>query len=576
MKKKIAALAIVFSLAATGVMSGCSSGGDAADTVIKGNVYTVDSENSVVQVVAIKDGKISYVGDEAGVEDMIGSGTEVIETEDHEMVMPGFIDGHMQVGKSAGVTELYEADLYDGSSVEDYQKTLKDFIAENPDLEFVRARGWSNSNVPDGGLNKAMLDAVSDEVPIVALSSDAHTYWVNSAALELTGVDQNTDEVKGGIIERDSQTNEPSGVFRDEAMSFVTEIIPDYTVEQYKDAIMHCQKELKQYGLTSYFETMVAGDSVGENLLPAYQELEDEGKLIMRVYAGVRIDPDENSLDDLDKAKALMEENAGGDFTIDAIKVFADGVVESKTALLLDDYDGDPGYQGDPIWEQEDLNAVCEKADQLGLQVHVHAIGDGAVHSIVTAYENAIEKNGENDNRRLTVAHFQVAEDSDLDKMGELGIVASANPYWFCKEPGWFEEIEVAYLGEERANNEYPMKALFDRGIVVNSSSDYPVTIPPNPLQAIQMGITRTTVDGDEANVLNADQCVGIADMLKSVTYNASYAFADEDNTGSLEVGKDANLIILGEDLTDIEPEQIADVQVLKTFYKGEQTFDRK
>lgn len=572
MKKKLIAMVTAL-LVAAGIMTGCGAGGDnAADIIVKGTIYTADSDNSIATALAVKDGKFSYVGDESGIEELIGDNTQIIEMNDGELALPGFIDGHMQVGKSAGVTALYEADLSEGKSVEDYKSILEEFYRDNPDLEFVRARGWDNSKIPEGGLTAEMLDEITDSVPIVAMSSDAHAYWVNSKALELTGVDKNTADVKGGVIERNSKNGQPSGLFRDEAMSFVIKIIPDYTVDQYKKAILYCQKQLAGYGLTSYFETMVAGNSVGENLLPAYQELEEEGKLLMRVYAGVRIDPGEDVMDQLDNAKKIMDENKGGDFTVGTVKIFVDGVVEGKTALLLDNYSNDD-HKGEPIWNQDDLNEVCRKADSLGLQVHMHAIGDGAVHSGVTACEFAIKQNG-NNSLRHTIAHMQLAADEDIKKMGELGLTASANPYWFCKEPGWFEEVEVAYLGEERANKEYPMKALFDSGIVVNSASDYPVTVPPNPLNAIQMGATRTTLDGDKANILGSGQIVTVKQLIQSVTYNASYTFSDEDNSGSIAVGKDANLILLDKNIMEIKPEKIKDAEVYKTFYRGNLTFE--
>ena len=559
-------LAIMILVMAVPMMTGC---GNSADTVITGTIYTADAEDSVVEAVAVKDGVITYAGDAAGVEDLIGSSTEVIETGDG-MAMPSFVEAHAH-GHEGGVATLFEVDLYAGESVKDYQDALKAFIEEHPDREFVLGTGWINGYLPEDGEYAKHLDEVTGDVPVALISADHHSYWVNTAAMELMGVDKNTEAPDGGVITKDADGN-PTGIFRETAKDLVSEIVPDYTVEEFKEGILYYQNEVASFGITSYWEPMV---NMKTNLLQAYQELEADGELLIQVYAGWEIDQTSNGgdyLGALDEMEQAMKDNEGGMFEINGIKIFADGVVEGHTTYLLEEYADEPGETGEGLWTQEALNEFITAADAKGITTHTHAIGDAAVQLTVNAIEAAKTTNPDSEVRHA-ITHLQLVADEDIQRIADLNIIAVTNPYWFCKEPGYYEELEVPYLGEERASNEYPMKDFFDAGAVVTVASDYPVTVPSMPLEAIQTGVTRCDRFGDKDTLLGADQRVTVLQLMKAATYNGAYQNYVEDMTGSLEIGKQADIIVLDKNIMECDSFEINQTQVLKTFLNGEAVY---
>lgn len=573
MKRRIFSLVLVLVLLVT-VATGCGGGDskEVADTVVLGNIYTVDEEGTTVEAAAIKDGVFCYVGDEEGVQSFIGDKTEVIKL-DKGMAMPAFFEGHGH-GHEGGVGKLYEVALYDGVSVDDYSKSITAFVKENPDIKFLTGGGWLNGYCPTGGPTKDVLDKISNDIPIVLDSGDHHSLWVNSKAMELAGITAETPDVPGGVIERDPVTKEPTGTFRETARTLLDGVIPDYTVEQYKEGIMAYQDEATQYGIASYFEPMV-NLSGGPNLLQAYNELDADNKLKMQVFGGYQLMPDKEPLTELDKVVSLKEEAKGGKFEITAVKILIDGVVEGETAYLLEDYASKPGFKGEPLWPQDILEEVCVKADKLGIQLHTHAIGDAAVKMTLDAYEVAAEENGTVENRHA-ITHLQIVAPEDIQRMADLKVVASTNPYWFCKEPAYFYELEVPFLGEDRANNQYPMKSFFDAGVVVSAASDYPVTMPAMPLDAIQKGITRCSLDGDQATLQNPNERVTMEQMIKSMTINGAYENFAEDRIGSVAVGKSADLVILDQNLLDIDPFDIVKTNIVKTIAQGVVVYDGK
>lgn len=557
-------------LLAVPALSGCGS--DSADVVMKGAVYTADKDGTVAEAVAVKDGKITYVGDAAGVEDLIGNDTEVIELGDG-MAVPGFIEAHAH-GHEGGVANLFEVNLYGATTVKEYQETIKAFIEENPDRDFILGTGWENGYMPDGDYAK-VLDEVSEDLPIVLVSQDHHSYWVNSKAMEMMKVDADTEDIAGGVITRDSDGN-PTGLFRENAKELAEAIIPDYTVDEFKEGILAYQQEVAAYGVTAYWEPMV---NTKTNLLEAYSQLDEDGELMIKVYAGYCVNETDNNGDPigmLDEVEQAIADNEGGDFEINGIKLFADGVIEGHTAYLLDDYADEPGETGEGLWTEEGMKKFVTEADARGITCHTHAIGDAAVKLTLDAYEAARKANPDSQVRHA-ITHLQVVADEDIQRMADLDVIAVTNPYWFCKEPGYYEELESPYLGEERASNEYPMKDFFDAGVVVTVASDYPVTDPAMPLGAIQTGVTRCDrFSGDTATLLGKDQRVTVEQMIQAATYNGAYQNYAEETKGSIEVGKDADIVVLGRNILECDPFEIGDTEVLKTFRAGEAIYEAK
>ena len=552
------------------IVIGCGGSSKYADTVITGTIYTSETNQKIVSAIAIKDGVYQYVGDEEGVKAFIGDNTEVINLESG-MAMPSFFEAHAHA-ELGGIGKLYQVELYDGKSMQDYERIVSNFVAEHEGLKILRGSGWGNGYTPKNGPTKDVLDRISTEIPIVLTSQDYHSIWVNSKALEIAGVDANTPDVEGGVIERDPVTKEPTGTFREKAQDLILTKLPDYTVEEYKKGILAYQEEALSYGVTSIFNPLLNMNTDGKNLFSALNELDKNGELKLNYFSGYQVLAENEPISNLNVIAELKKQANGNKFKLTTVKLFADGVVEGKTAYLLEDYTSDPGFRSVGLWEQDFMNEVCLKAQELGLQIHIHSIGDAAARLSVNALDYVQKQTGAT-NKRHAITHLQLVHKDDIKRMGELNIVAVANPYWFFKEDGYYYELEFPYLGE-RAEHEYPMKDLFDVGCVVSLASDYPVTVPPRPLDGIQIGATRMNLEGEADSLLGVDQIVSVEQMMDSATINGAYQNFAEDTLGSIKVGKKADFIILDKNILEIAPTDITKTKVLKTYSDGKLVYE--
>ena len=553
------------------IVTGCSKSNNYADTVITGTIYTSEAGQKIVSAIAVKDGVYQYVGDEEGVKAFIGDNTEVINLE-NGMAMPSFFEAHAHA-ELGGIGKLYQVELYDGKSMQDYEQIVSNFVAEHKDLKILRGSGWGNGYTPKNGPTKDVLDRISKDIPIVLTSQDYHSIWVNSKAMEIAGVNAETPDVEGGVIERDPVTKEPTGTFREKAQELILSKLPDYTIEEYKNGILAYQDEALSYGVTSIFNPMLNMNSDGKNLFTALNELDKSGDLKLNYFSGYQVLSESDPISNLNVIADLKKQANGNKFKLTTVKLFADGVVEGKTAYLLEDYTSDPGFRSVGLWEQDFMNEVCLKAEELGLQIHIHSIGDAAARLSVNALDYVQKQTGAT-NKRHAITHLQLVNKDDIKRMGELNIVAVTNPYWFFKEKGYFYELEVPYLGEERANKEYPMKDLFDAGCVVSVASDYPVTISPKPLDAIQFASTRMNLQGEADTLLGADQIVSVEQMIDCATINGAYQNFSEESLGSIKVGKKADFIILDNNILEINPIEITKTKVLKTYSDGKLVYE--
>ena len=540
-----------------------------ADTVfLNGVIYTADAKDTTVKALAIKDGKILALGSSGEMEICIGSGSEVTDLAG-KMVLPGMIDSHLHPPGNA-LVELYNIYLSQQDDKDAILAKAAKFISANPNLDAYYGSGWSvgmfQGEETIRGPKKERLDAVSPDKPVILTSYDGHSIWANSKALEIAGITKDTPNPKAGVIERDPVTGEPWGTLKEAAM----ELLPyeKYTSAQLIEGVKAFQTLMHSLGYTGIFSaTFSAG--MGDETYKVFKLLEDKGELKMWVRASERIDITRN--EDLEtqitNLKRLRNTYSGELFKVTNAKFFIDGVIEGATAKLLHPYEKAAGkgngYYGVYSWEDMDaLKQVFTTLNSEGFQIHVHSIGDRATRDTLDAFEYALKQvPGEH---RNAITHLQLVAPEDIPRFKELGVIANCQAYWHLKEPNWWEVVDFPFLGQ-RAENEYPLGSFFRSGAVVASSSDYPVTDPPNPLRAIQVGVTRN---------LDVDERAFIEDMIKSFTANNAYALFLDDVTGTIEVGKYADLAILDQDLFSIDPLDIGGVQVLKTIFRGEVVYE--
>jgi predicted amidohydrolase YtcJ len=542
-----------------------------ADVVLtNGYIYTVDAKRTVAEAMAIKGDTIVYVGTNAGVKKWIGDSTRVIDLQG-QLVLPGLIDSHAHA--TSGVSDIYEVSLYGIGSLEEYQQTIADFLAGTPGLVSLQGAGWINAVFGEHGPTAAMLDAVAKDIPVVLYSEDYHSAWVNTKALEIAGITRDTLDPAGGIIERDADNN-PLGTLRESAMNLVAGVIPPYTTAQLIEGLTYFQDFAHSLGMTTvYIPSLPSGDATG---LQALHDFEASGNMTIRFPTAMGVNP-EDDLSIVDKIVAARNAEAGGYFEIVAAKIFMDGVLEGMTAYLEKPYLVRPDYRGELLWDPQKYNEMCAALDKAGIQIHVHSIGDAATRITLDGFAYARQQNGNRDSRNM-VTHLQLVNQADIKRFADLGVIAVPQPYWFVVDTYYNQAVE--YVGQELADQQYPMKSFFDNGVTVASASDYPVSWPPDPMLAIEIGITRTVPEGSEIYVdpdytkaLNSAEDVTVEQMIASFTINGAYAAFKENEIGSLEVGKKADFIVLDQNVLTIDPKQIHNTTVLLTFFEGQEVY---
>ena len=585
---RLGALALACACTVLLVVPGAARGAARpADTVfVHGRVYTADRAATVAQAVAVRDGRIVFVGADAGARRFTGSATEVVDLAGR-LVLPGFTDAHIHPTYGA-VLELYQIDLFlDDPTIPDYLDAVRDFAAAHPDMQGYRGMGWQDVVAPGSGPLATDLDTVVPDKPAVLRSLDGHSAWVNTKALELAGITKDTPDPKGGRIER-LPDGTPSGTLREPAaVGLVDAIMPQYSEEQLRDAVLHFQQWVAQpLGITQAFDAAV---ELGRGIITGgatenavWERLAREGALTMRVRGAILMSPDKPVDEQIAAARAERAKHTTPYFQTPSVKMLVDGVLEGHTALLVKPYAdalayaGDASYRGTPLWTQEKLDAVSVAAARAGFRLHYHAIGDGATHMALHAVAAAERATGRLD-MRPAITHLQLVDPKDVARFRRLGVVAVAQPFWAVKDT-YYSSIQVPYLGQRRADHEYPMKSFLDAGVVVASSSDYPVTQMPNPLAAIETGVLRWSQDWVQGpEVLWPEQRCTLPQMVRAATSDAAWSAGLEKTAGSIEPGRSADLVVLSRDIFRIPPQFIGDrsaTSVQQTWFEGVRVYD--
>lgn len=532
------------------------------DKIFYNGVIFTGEENEFIEAIALSGRHIAATGSKEKLLKMADLETELIDL-DKKMMMPGFIDSHAHP-MSSGIEVLYKADLNDCQSAEEYIKVIEKFLGEHPTMDFIMGVGWINPNFNSHGPTKELLDQISKDIPMVFDSGDHHSIWANSKAMELAGITAATPDPVGGIIER-NEKGEPSGTFREAAQDLIKPICPEFTVAQYKQGLIAYQKQMASYGITMSHDAMLRGDAPPHQALI---EMDRDGQLVFKMNASFETDASAEK-HDWKAYVSYMEKSQGNMFTANRVKFFIDGVVEGRTAYLKKEYANKHGYFGECIWNTKVMENFILDLDRAGMGLHFHVIGDRATDVMLNALERVRSINGERD-RRPIAAHLQVLDRMDIKRLKRENVHVSANPFWFVKAPGYFD-TEQDVLGVERAEAEYPMKCLFDGGLTVGSASDYSATPVPNPLDGIQIAVTRALpeFEGREDQMLGKYERISLKQALLSFTINNAKLANMEAITGSIRKGKLADLVVLKKNLFEVKPNQINEIEVCMTISEG-------
>lgn len=536
-----------------------------ADAVYRGGrVYTVnrDRDYSWAEAVAIKGNRIVYVGDNKGAAAFIGDATKVYSL-NGRMMLPGFQDAHIHAISSA--LEVLSCDLSQVFDLAAYRSRIPECAAAKPEAAWITGAGWSMAVFgPGGSPSKTILDELVPDRPVYLESSDGHSAWVNSLALQIAGVTKDTPDPRDGIIDRDSVSGEPLGSLQEGARYLVKDHMPEISSAERMVALKYARDMLHRYGITAI------QDAHGtEPDLEAYTQLDQAGDLNLRVVAALWWERSETG-EQIPYLEDLRQQYTKGNVRASSVKIMQDGVMENYTAAMLEPYLVESGTKGIPMIDPEYLKVIVTALDKLGFQLHFHAIGDAAVRQALDAIEVAQETNGKRDLRHH-ISHLERIDPDDIGRFAELDVVANFQPLWAYADD-YVVDLTIPFIGEARAEWLYPIKSVIDAGGKVAFGSDWSVSTA-NPFPQIETAITRVDAENHDTPVMNPRQRISLKQAIEAFTLHAAFVNHQDERTGSVEVGKLADLIVLDQNLFDIDAAAISDTQVLLTLFGGKPVY---
>ncbi len=558
--RSLKSAAVIAALLVAGLSAVAAERPAAADVVFEnGRIYTVDAVRSWAEAIAISDGRIHYVGNNAGVESWIGEKTRVVDLRGR-MMLPGLHDVHIH--PISGGIEALACDLNALTSLDAYLERIAECAARDPDKAWVTGGGWLMSVFgPGANASRKLLDEIVPDRPVYLSSADGHSAWVNSRALEIAGIDADTPDPADGIIDREPGSRVPLGSLQEGAMTLVERHLPAETIESRIAGLEYAIDMLNGYGITS-----IQDANVDRAALDAYRALLDRGDLSLRVVGAQWWERGRGieQIADFVRRRAEFEDER---LRASTIKIMQDGVMENFTAAMLEPYIGKDGRRGIPMVAPEALNLAVTRLDAAGFQVHFHAIGDAAVRQSLDAVEIARRANGELGNRHH-ISHLQLIDPDDIPRFRELAVVANFQPVWAYADD-YVTELTIPFIGEERGGRMYPIGSVLESGAVVAFGSDWSVSTA-NPYHQIEVALTRLGPLGETEQPLGPDEAITLADAIAAFTIAGAWVNGQEADAGSIEVGKYADLVVLDRNLFTIPVADISDTRAVVTLLEGE------
>jgi predicted amidohydrolase YtcJ len=547
------------------LLTGCDQqpAQEPADLVILGgDIQTMDAGAAHASAMAVRDGKVVYLGDDAGVKPHIGRDTQVIEAQG-TTVLPGLIDSHIHAAEGAlglGGCSLEDKQL----TVEAAGKVIRECLTKEP------SSGWlvvSEINSAGFRADRKGLDAIVPDRPLFLYGADGHTGWVNSKGLALAGITRDTKDPPDGRIER-SASGEPTGFLVDGALGPVLAALDKPTPEKRLQALREILPQLHAAGITSYLEANTSAETVA-----AYVQLAQRHELTARV--SIALSSEGKASDEEFVRLDTLRRSVGNEplLRADFIKLFADGVMEypTQTAAMLEPYadaKGKPGKSHGKLYiEEEAMKLFFRRAATEGFNIHVHAIGDAAVRETLNAIEAARAAGSK---QLYSIAHLQLIDPADLPRFAQLDTIASLQLFWALPDNYSIDAL-LPYIGAERQQRIYPARSLVAAGATVAGGSDWDVS-SFNPFEAMATGMSRTNPEEPARGALNAKETLTLDELLHAYTINAARLLGREAEIGSLAVGKAADVIVLDRHLSaQSTADDVRSTRVARAFVGGRQ-----
>ncbi|RNB83333.1 amidohydrolase [Brevibacillus fluminis] len=528
-----------------------------ADYILSGNaVFTGLADRPSPASIAVVGNKIAAVGTHEEIRRWIGPATKQIDFGDR-LIMPGFHDFHVHV--MLGCLQEDTVQLLASSSAEQAAKMAADFAETRPGDPWVLGFGWYHSYWGNQQLpHRSILDQFIPDRPVFLLHAAGHLAWVNSKALELLNITRDTVDPPYGEIARD-EDGEPTGILFENAIALAKQafLLPEERRKRILETFLRSTAEM---GITSLSD-MLPLPAIELGDLESYDAFEKEGRLTTRIHFLIGL------TGELERARRMRDAYRSEKVRFSGLKQFLDGIVTAHTALLVEPYADRPAYRGEAPFSREQLQNWVNEADREGFRIRFHAVGDGAVRLALDLFEEAGERNGNRDARHA-IEHIEVIHPEDVGRFSQLGVLASIQP----EHMGLVNRQHyLTRIGDERYGCTFPIQTLKQAGANLVFGTDYPI-VSLNPMLEIYRAVTRTGGDGQPWN--EAEQ-IPLADALRAYTAGGAYGVFREQELGTLEAGKLADIIVLDRNLFAVSEDEIAQAGVVLTMMDGQVVFEK-
>ncbi len=561
-KRSLVAFVATVSLTMAGCGSASNDNGvpDGTGVTIykNGAIYTVNPEKPSAQAVVITDGVITFVGSDTDVAEFEADSAQVIDL-NGKMMMPGFHDVHIHPIESGSENTHFSINT-DESNPENFIPAIKAAAQQFPNAPWLIGYGHDIYALTESQrIPVDILDAAVSDRPVIIMEQTSHSMWVNSKALELIAYTKDSVNPTGGIIMKDKTTGLPNGILIDNAgevaMSVALAATGEFIQVDYDGMVEYTLPELAKHGITSIVDARAYWK---RGHLDVWSQLEQADELTVRASVGLWAYPEDNDVEQLAKLKTLYRDDANSLLRINQIKLYSDGIPSNTTAAMKTPYEFDllgiEGNKGLNYFNQARLTHYISELESIGFDFHIHAIGDRGIHESLNAIENAGSIEG-----RHRITHVEILDPLDTPRFAQLNVTADLQVAGQFTNPSHWSEM-IALIGTAKSDNLVPIKSLQDSGARVTLSSDWSVS-PFNPFIGLQHAVTR------------APQNLTLQDALAAYTINSAYVMRQENKVGSIEVGKEADLVILNQNLLTIDPAKINQTKILQTLLRGKEVF---
>jgi predicted amidohydrolase YtcJ len=551
---------------------GCSETRDNSADIVFMNAaaYTLDEDMPWAEAVAIKGNEIVYVGDNDGVLELIGDDTRHYNLSG-KMLLPGFIDAHTHPVTGGAYAKALSLNTF--GDIDEWVQAIGEYADAHPDAPVIFGYGFLASTFGHVGPTRQLIDAVVPERPVLIIDEGFHGAWANTRALEALNITQDTPDLVPGFAyyKRDKDGN-ATGYLLETTARAARDRLDIFTEQYMVEGTAYVIETMNAYGVTAAFDAGAIGYE--DMLKSVLQRLEDAGLLTVRIVGSYRPRGPEDIGDAMHRAEEYSRTIKGGNYHYRMFKIMDDGTIEGRTAAMFEDYQGEPGNSGATVYTEEEMTGMVVDAAERDIDVHIHALGERAVHEALNAIEAARLKYPDS-STRYAITHIEVITDQDLPRFAELDVIAQSTPLWAA-----YDTYGKQFVSDDQFNRYWRFNSLKKLGVKLTWGSDFPASgaglLGLSPVIQIEIGHTRQDPGDPDAPIQPREsERVDIEGMIRGYTIDAAYQLHMEDEIGSLEVGKKADLVVLDKNLFDTDAYEIHKTEVVMTLMDGNVVYQK-